>query len=88
MTKSKKALVRDGRHMRPMLAVLQRGNIGELDTYGRGRWIAESDLPAILAEIKRGRYAMQTAADPDAWGCCGTNIHNWVDFREFKTLFE
>ena len=81
-------LVRNGHHMRPMLAVLERSGIGALDKYGRGRWIAKSDLPAILEAIRSHPRAMRSGSADTAWLCPGTNIHNWVDYREFEGMFK
>ena len=82
-------LVRNGSHMRPMLAVLERHNIGAVDSYGRGRWISESDLPAILEAIKSEPSAIRGGSAEDDYLCAGTNRHNYVSYRDdFKTLFD
>ena len=85
---AKKVLVRDGRHMRPMLAVLTRNGIGDVDQYGRGRWIAETDIPRIADAIRSHPRAIRGGAAEDSWLCPGTNIHNWVDVADFKALFK
>ena len=84
----KRILVRDGKHMRPMLAVLKRADIGSVDSYGRGRWIAESDLPAILDAIRSHPMARRAGAADWDWLCPGTNQHNSARFSDFKALFE
>ncbi len=83
---SNKALVRNGRHQRGMLAVLDRANLGEKDTYGRGRWITKDDLPAILQAIRTHPRSVQVSAN--AWCCPGTNMHNYVYQSSFEELFE
>lgn len=82
----KSVLVRNGRHMRPMLAVLQRYDVGEHDQYNRGRWIRESDLPRIYEGMMYDPtpYASHKAPDPFV---IGTNIHNTVSYHEFEELF-
>ena len=84
---NKKVLVRDGHHMRPMLAILIRHNLGSLDQYGRGRWISEKDLPAILDAIRCDPTARRGGTAEDMWLCQGTNRHNAVWFSEFRDLF-
>ncbi len=81
-------LVRNGRHMRPMLAVLTRNRIGSLDKYYRGRWIEKSDLPSILNAIRNDRSALRCGAAEDDWCCNGTNIHNAAYYYDFVKLFE
>lgn len=81
-------LVRNGAHMRPMLAVLERGKIGSPDQYRRGRWIAESDLPAILDAIRSHPRAIRAGAADTDWRCPGTNIHNWVAYSDFEEMFK
>ena len=79
----KKTLIRNGRHMRPMLAVLERNGLGSVDALkdgtSRGRWITEADLPAIRAAIIKEGCSFN---DGDAL-CDGANIHNTVYFRDF-----
>jgi hypothetical protein len=84
----KNVLVRDGRHMRPTLAVLKRYGLGSEDQYARGRWIAESDLPTILKAIRNDPGAIRIGAAYWDWGCPGTNQHNYVRFSDFKELFK
>lgn len=84
----KNVLIRNGQHQRPMLAVLERAGIGEYDQYHRGRWIAESDLPAILDAIRSHPRSIRGGAADTDWLCPGTNIHNWVSYPDFAKLFE
>ena len=82
----KKVLVRNGRHMSPMLAVLKRHDIGEADQYGRGRWISEADIPAIREAMISEPWHMEDRGGEEII-CHGTNIHNDVWLSEFKSLF-
>lgn len=81
--KVKTALVRNGHHMRPLLAVLKRYGIGTADKYGRGMWISENDLDKIEGSMK---------ADPSAFEfggrilVNGTNMHNQVEIADFRGL--
>ena len=84
----KNVLVRNGRHQRPLLAVLKRYGIGKPDQYDRGLWISEADLPRIEAGM---------ASDPSRhtfrWHgqefllVSGTNMHNDVQISDFRELF-
>lgn len=84
----KSVLVRNGQHQRPMLAVLNRYEIGQLDQYGRGRWITANDLPRIEAGMgldpsaQRGEYNGKPYLFVK-----GTNIHSLVQFKDFLELF-
>lgn len=81
-------LVRNGRHERPLPAVLTRYGIGQPDRYDRGLWISDADLPRIEAGM---------ASDPSRhdvrWNgqvftfVNGTNMHNDVSMRDFRELF-
>jgi len=88
-------LVRNGRHMRPMLDVLTRYGIGSIDQYGRGRWISEKDIPSILDHMRSDPTAIwfcgQCRCEADKPGAyCyvdGTNRHNQVSIGDFSQLF-
>ncbi len=73
--------------MRPMLAVLKRAGIGDKDTYNRGLWITERELPRILEAIKAGPWAVQCSVNSWDWACAGTNQHNSARFEDFLKLF-
>lgn len=77
-------LVRNGKHQRPMLAVLKRYGIGTQDKFDRGLWISKSDLP----KIENGMKADKTAFDFHGRTLVdGTNHHNQVELQDFKNLF-
>lgn len=80
----KKSLVRNGRHQRPMLSVLERYGIGDIDGYGRGRWITIRDLSGIQScmEADPNRIVY-----PDDIFVPGTNQHNHVSMSDFQKLF-
>lgn len=88
-------LVRDGRHTRPMLVVLERYGIGNVDKYGRGRWINKSMLPKILDCMKADksyRHIMWKDRHgniefEDHCVIIGTCINNYVSYDEFIELF-
>lgn len=80
----KSALVRNGRHMRPMLAVLERYGIGEADKYGRGRWIKPADLAAIKEHMLNDKSLIQKGESLFVKGTC---IHNYVSFADFNKVF-
>lgn len=81
----KSALIRNGQHQRPLLAVVKRYGIGSPDKYDRGIWISQNDIPAIEAGMQ---------SDPSAFLfggrllVKGTNIHNHVELADFVSLFE
>ena len=80
----KKSLVRNGKHQRPMLAVLERYDIGMPDNYGRGRWITEKSLKGIrhCMNIDPSRIVY-----PDDIFVQGSNQHNHVSLSDFERLF-
>lgn len=84
MDRTRSVLVRNGRHQRPMVAVLRRYGIGTPDGFNRGLWITEEDLTAI-------RKGME--ADPSLIRreqhlfVRGSNIHNYVGICDFSELF-
>lgn len=84
----KKALVRNGQHQRPLLAVLRRYGIGQKDGFDRGLWITEADLPLIEAGM-----ATDATRHEFRWNgktfllVNGTNIHNDVSIDDFNKLF-
>lgn len=84
-----KKLVRDGHHMRPMLAVLRRYGIGEEDGFGRGRWIEKSDLQRIEACMWQDEHRIEYADYGRTRKVCvpGTCRHNHVGIREFARLW-
>ena len=84
----RRMLIRNGQHQRPMLAVLERNELGVVDEYHRGRWIYKKDLPAILDAIRSDPEAIRIGAADWDWGCPGTNRHNCVRFSDFRELFE
>lgn len=81
----KKVLIRNGKHMRPMLAVLERYGIGSIDGYNRGRWITEKDLPAIEQQMLGHRHI---DVGNGVIYVQGTNQHNHVSNTDFKKLFQ
>ena len=81
----KQVLVKNGNHQRPMLAVLDRYNIGSLDKYGRGRWISVNDLPDISDRFDADKTAIRY---PETVFVMGTNRHNYVNLDEFYKLFD
>lgn len=85
MNMTKVRLVRNGRHMRPMLAVLTRNDIGVVDKYNRGRWISDADLPRIKSAMLTDPTRV---VDPRDVFVAGTNQHNHVGFADFTRLFE
>ena len=85
----KNVLVKNGKHMRPLRAVLLRYGIGQPDKYDRGLWISKADLP----RIQDGMASDPTGHDVRWNGKTyrfvrGTNIHNEVQFSDFENLFE
>lgn len=84
---SKSKLVRDGRHMRPMLAVLARYDIGAVDQFGRGRWIVRANLRSIYKAMMADDTLLPSSCDSNPV-VMGTNMHNWVEYRDFERLFE
>lgn len=84
-TMRKSALIRNGRHQRPMFSALSRWGIGTSDKYGRGIWVNHADLPAIEQAIK---------ADPTHFVfygrdyCNGSNRHNQVEVKDFIEVFD
>lgn len=81
-------LIRNGSHQRPMLAVLERYGIGCPDKYGRGRWIAEKDLPAIAAGMKKDpTRGSVTQCGMTLEFVQGSNRHNSVTLADFAELF-
>ena len=81
----KKALVRNGRHMRPMLAVLERYNIGTVDGSGRGRWISERDIPVIRRRMEEDPTRIVNEGYIFVQGTC---IHNHVIISDYVELFD
>lgn len=80
-------LIRNGRHQRPLLAVLKRYSIGSADQYGRGLWISAVDLPAI----KEGMLSDKSCIIGDAEGTPivnGSSIHNSVWYTDFVELLQ
>ena len=81
----KSALIRNGQHQRPLLAVAKRYDIGNPDKYDRGIWISQNDITAIETGMQ---------SDPTAFTfggrlfVNGTNIHNHVELADFVSLFE
>lgn len=82
----KMILIRNGRHMRPMLAVVTRYNIGKLDPYERGRWITECDIPIIKNKMREDRTFL--SRDGKEMYVQGTNMHNYVSINDFIELFK
>ena len=81
-------LVRNGRHMRPLLAVLLRYGIGLHDKYDRGLWISETDLPRIKEHMASDPTGHDVMWNGKAFRFVrGTNIHNDVQFSDFNELF-
>lgn len=80
----KKALIRNGRHQRPMLSVLERYGIGDPDGYGRGRWITIRDLAGIQRSMEADPRRI---VRPDDVFVPGTNQHNHVSLSDFQRLF-
>ena len=80
---TKAVLVRNGRHMSPMLAVLERYGIGKEDKYGRGRWIEFDDLDLIAAGMQKDPSRIDTGADLYVKGTCQ---HNHVRLQDFRDL--
>lgn len=78
-------LVRNGRHMRPMWAVLERYRIGSKDKYNRGRWIMPEDLEKIEEKMNEDPSRMITGSG--IW-VQGSNIHNHVNLVDFYALWE
>lgn len=76
-------LVKNGHHMKPMLAVLVRYGIGTEDQYDRGRWITKKDLVAIYQGMMADETLLRRhdAGDPIVMG---TNIHNYVRYTDFE----
>lgn len=85
----KKALVRNGRHQRPLIAVLTRYGIGQQDGYDRGLWITEAYLPRIEAGMAsdKSRHDVQWNGRTFMF-VNGTNMHNDVSMDDFNELFE
>lgn len=84
----KKTLVRNGQHMRPMLAVLRRYGIGQQDGYDRGLWITEADLPKIEEHMVTDPTRHEFRWNGKTYLLVnGTNIHNDVSIADFKNLF-
>ena len=82
-----KILVRNGQHMRPMLEVLNRYDIGSIDEYGRGRWLHINDLQNLYSSMLQDRTVYK-ACVPEWVGVQGTNIHNMTRFGSFLSLFD
>ena len=83
--KTKSVLVRKGQHMRPMLAVLERYGIGQIDTYGRGRWITERDIPIIRKQMDIDSSKITSAGRTLVKG---SNLHNYVEVADYVQLFD
>ena len=80
----KATLVRNGNHMRPMLAVLERYGIGAEDKYGRGRWITPGDLKLIAEKMQTDPSKIDTGTDLYVKGTCQ---HNHVRLQDYRELF-
>lgn len=84
-----KRLIRNGRHMRPLLAVCNRYGIGSADDYGRGVWIYEDDISKIAERMEQDDTAVRGVFDGKPWlAVQGTNRHNYVMAKDFEELFE
>lgn len=81
----KSVLVRNGRHQRPMAAVLSRYKLGVKDQYGRGVWLSEAELCCLKEEMKLDETRILQGAEVYVQG---TNIHNHVSFSDFENLFK
>ena len=82
----KTALVRNGRHQRPLFAVLKRYGIGASDKFDRGLWISEADLSEIKSRMESDSSRF-TFLPPTQIVVKGSSIHNTVAFEEFQELF-
>ena len=84
----KSVLVRNGQHMRPMLAVCHRYGVGADDKYGRGVWITISDLQTIADKMETDPTAIRGKWNGVPYLMVnGTNIHNQVMMCDFEELF-
>lgn len=80
-------LVRNGRHMAPMFAVLERYGIGGEDPYGRGRWITPWDLWKIAAKMEKDPSKVMGGVDNKEVYVKGTCQHNHVRLADFRELW-
>lgn len=82
----KYAAIHNGKHMRPMHAILTRYGIGKTNPYTGAIIISEADLPAIRAAM----LSDKTCIIGDAQGTPlvdGSNSHNSVWYTDFESLF-
>lgn len=85
----KNVLIRDGKHMRPMLAVCRRYGVGQADKYDRGVWLSESDLSIIEKMMQEDPSRVTGVFNGKPWiAVKGTNIHNSVMLDDFTGLFQ
>ena len=81
-------LVKNGQHMRPMLAVCRRYGVGSPDKYDRGVWISKANLDTIRAMMESDPSAIRGTFNGKPWIMVnGTNKHNQVMLRDFEELF-
>ena len=82
-------LVRNGHHMRPMLAVCRRYGVGFHDKYDRGVWISKTDVDTIGKMMETDPTAIRGVWNGKPWlAVNGTNRHNQVVLRDFEELFQ
>ena len=78
--KRKQVLFHHGRHEAPMLAVLNRYDLGSPDTHHRGRWVTETDINAVMRKMKNDPSRIVVSGKSFVQG---TNKHNFVAIEDF-----
>ena len=94
MTLDKQVIVTgNGKHMRPLLCVLERYGIGTVDKYARGVWLSQDDLQRLLKTMLKDKTCKPNIhpelVEVESYRGTGVKPENTVvKFGDFLALFD